>query len=210
MSFRSTSVEHDCLVSVHDDPPFSIPLHSRCEHLTLYIAALLSQVFWTHAVVDSGDSLLDDRSLIKVRSDKVCCCSDNFDATIVGLEIWSGALERRQKAVMDVDDLARHGLAQSRTEYLHIACKYDQIYVVLLDEVQYLSLLVKLGRCRHGKMVKWNAVAGGQRLEVFVVGNDQRYLDGQLSTGLSEQQIIEAMSDLGAHDEHTGLLGSGP
>lgn len=38
--------------------------------------------------------------------------------------------ERRQKAVMDIDNLVRIGVHKDRLEYLHIAGEHEEIYFI--------------------------------------------------------------------------------
>lgn len=53
--------------------------------------------------------------------------------------------------------------------------------------------------------MKLDAVALGQRLKVRVVGHDDGHLDQQLARLHAEQQVVEAVANLGHHDEDASL-----
>lgn len=109
------------------------------------------------------------------------------------------------KKGLTVDNLARHGLAQLRRQHLHVPRQHHQLDVVLLDQLQHLLLLLLLGILCHGQVVELDAVALGQRLKVRVVGHDDGHVDQQLARLHAEQQVVEAVANLGHHDEHAGL-----
>lgn len=106
---------------------------------------------------------------------------------------------------LTVDDLARHGLAQLGRQHLHVPRQHHQLNVVLLDQLQHLRLLLLLGVLCDGQVVELDAVALGQRLKVRVVGHDDGHLDQQLARLHAEQQVVEAVANLGHHDEHARL-----
>lgn len=120
-------------------------------------------------MVDAGDALLDDGALVEVGGDEVGGGADDLDAAVVGLVVGLGALEGRQEAVVDVDDAARHGGAERGREHLHVAREHDELDAVLLDEVEHLRLLLRLGVFCDGEVVELDAVALGEGLVVGVV-----------------------------------------
>lgn len=196
-------------MSVQDNLSLSKPLDGGGQNLALDVASLLSQLLGAHSVVDSSDSLLDDGTLVQISSHEMRSGTDNLNTTLVSLVVWLGTLERRQETVVDVDDFARHCLTKAGAQDLHVACKHNQIDVVLLDQFQNLALLLELGLGVDGEMMEGNLVAGGQGLKVRVVGNNERNLDGQLSYRLTEQKIVQTVANFGNHDEHAGLLSDG-
>ena len=198
------------LAVVKEQPLLSIPLDSRRQHLALDVGALIHQDIGSHAVIDSGDPLLDNRALIQVRRNKVSSGTDNLDASVVCLMVGLGALERRQERVVDVDDASGHGLAQGGREDLHVAGEHDELDAVLLGQLEDLALLLGLGLLGDGQVVELDAVGLGERLKGRVVGHDERDVDGEL-TGLgAEEQVVEAVADLGHHDQDPRLLRDGP
>ena len=59
-------------------------------------------------------------------------------------------------------------------------------------------------------MVEFNAVGFRQAFKFGVVGHDHGNLDCELPCLLSEEQVVQAVSDLGHHDEDLWLGGHGP
>lgn len=106
---------------------------------------------------------------------------------------------------MDVDDLAGHGFAQLGGEHLHVPRQDYQLDVVLADQIKDLLFLVGLGVLVDGQVVELDVVALGQGLEVWVIGDDDGDVDGQLACLVPEQQIVEAMADLGDHYQNLGF-----
>lgn len=157
-------------------------------------------------MIDPGNTLLDDGALVQVSGDEMRRRADDLDAALVRLVVGLCALEGRQEAVVDVDDLAAHGLAQHGREDLHVAGEDDELDVMLPDQLEDLSLLLRLGVLGHGQVVELDAVAPGQGLELRVVRHDDGHLDAQLARLGAEQQVVEAVANLGHHDEHARLL----
>jgi len=202
-------VEDNGLVTVQNDTPLCHVLDSSSEHVALHVATGMGQLFGAHSVVDPNDVLLNDGALIQVTGDEMGGGTDDFHTTIVGLVVGLGTLERRQEAVVDVDDAAGHGRAQGRRQNLHVPSQHNQINVILANQFQNLGLLLRLGIRGDRKVVEWNVIGGREGGKIGVVGNDQGDLDAKLTGRLTEEQIIEAVTDLGDHDQHAGLFHSG-
>lgn len=184
-------------------------LHSSGEHVALDVATGVGELLGAHAVVHAHDILLDDGTLIEVAGDKVGGRADNLHTAVIGLVVGLGALEGRQEAVVDVDDTSRHGLAQLRRQDLHIAGQNNQVNLVFLNQLQDTSLLLGLGGGSDGKVHEGDVIGGGQGGEIGVVGDDQRDFNVKLAGGLTEEQVVQAVTNLGDHDHHAGLLGGG-
>jgi hypothetical protein len=120
-----------------------------------------------------------------------------------------GALERGQERVVDVDDTSRHGLTQCRRKDLHVTSKDNKLNVVLLAKLENLSLLLSLGVLGDGKMVELDSVALGEGGVLGVVGNDNGNLHSKLAGLHAEEKIVKAVTNLGDHDENSGLAGDG-
>lgn len=169
----------------------------------------MRELLRAHAVVHTHDVLLDDGTLIKVAGDKVGGSTDNLHTTVISLVVGLGTLEGRQEAVVDVDDASRHGLAQFRRQDLHISRQHNQVNLVFLHELQDPSLLLRLGVGGDGEVHEGDVIGSSQSGKVGVVGDDQRDLDVKLAGRLAEEQVVQAVTNLGNHDHHPGLLGSG-
>src|SRR3990172_9917413 len=102
-----SSIEHDGLVAVHEHAVAEVQVDGAGEHDLLEIAALAHQVVDGVAVADSGDVLLDDRSLVQLRRGVVRRRADDLHAAFVRLVVWACAGERGQELVVDVDDAVR-------------------------------------------------------------------------------------------------------
>ena len=109
--------------------------------------------------------------------------------------------------MVDVDDLAGHDLAELGGEDLHVAGKDDELDVVLGDEVEDLRFLLLLGVLVDGQVVELDAVALGEGLELWVVGDNDWDLNAELLGLVAEEEVVEAVADLGDHDQDARLLG---
>ena len=202
-------VEHHSLMSVKQHPPLGEVLHGGCQHVALDVASSVGQLLRAHAVVDADNVLLDNRTLIQIAGDEVRGGTDNLDTTVVGLVVRLGALKRRQEAVVNVDDTARHSLAQGGGEDLHVAGQDDEVDVVLFDELQDAGLLLLLGILADRQVDEGDVVGGREGGKVRVVGYDEGDIDGELAGRGTEEEVVEAVTDLGDHDQDAGLLGGG-
>ena len=128
-------------------------------------------------MVDSGNALLNNGTLIQVRRDKVSSGTDDLDTALVGLVVGFGALEGRQEAVVDVDDAAGHGFSQLGGQDLHVTGEDNELDLVLGNEVEDLGLLLGLGVLGDGEVVEGDVVRLGERLEFGVVGYDEGNLE---------------------------------
>lgn len=106
---------------------------------------------------------------------------------------------------MDVDDLAGHEAAKRRRDDLHVASQDYQIDVAGFAEVDYLLLLVGLGLGCYRKVVEGDTVRFCKGLEIRVVRNDERYFDTKLPSRLPEEQVVEAVPNLGNHKHYARL-----
>ena len=190
------SIEDHRFVTIHEDPPLRPPLDSCSQDLAFDIAALVDKLFSCHAMVDAGDSLFDDGTFVEVCRYKVSRGSNDLDAPVKGLVIRLGTLEGWQEAVMDIDDLAGHGFAESWREHLHVSSKHHQLDVVLFDKFEYSSFLVGLSVFRDREMVENNVVALGQGLEVWMIANNHGYVHSQLARLLAKKEVVETVADL--------------
>lgn len=81
---------------------------------------------------------------------------------------------------------------------------------MLLDQVQDLGFLGLLRVFGDWQVVEFDAVGLRQWLELWVVGHDHGDLDRELACFLSEEQVVQAVPDLGHHDEDLWFGGYGP
>lgn len=76
---------------------------------------------------------------------------------------------------------------------------------MLTDELEDFGLLLGLGGGRDREVLEGDAVATGEAFKFRVIGHDQRHLDGELAYALTVEEIIEAVPNLGDHDENPRL-----
>eukprot|EP01136_Pigoraptor_vietnamica_P025315 Opistho-1_new@79202 len=207
MPVRPSAEDHGP-VAVHQHPVLGMPLDRARQGHALDIAAHGHELLGRQAVVDAGDLLLDDGSFVQVRGHVMGGGADQLDTALIGLVIGLGALEAGQEAVVDVDGPAREVVAQARTQDLHIARQHHQIDLVLFDHLDDLALLrglLLLAGIQQREVVEGDVVRGGQLVEVAVVADDGRDLNGQMAGLHTEQQVVEAMAQLGDQQQHAGL-----
>ena len=111
--------------------------------------------------------------------------------------------------MVDVDGFATQGLAHAAGQNLHVPRQHHQVHLMGFHQLQDLVLLrlLGLGWCAsgQGKVMEGNVVAGGELVEVGVIGDDAHDLHGQQTAAVAKQQVIQAMADFGHHDQHAGL-----
>ena len=81
--------------------------HSTRQHATFDITTLAHEIFRQIAMADALDILLDDRTLVEIRSDVMGCRADQFYTACMRLLVRVGALEARQEGMVDIDAAAR-------------------------------------------------------------------------------------------------------
>lgn len=77
------------------------------------------------------------------------------------------------------------------------------------NEFQNASLLLWFGLGCHRKMEEGDVIGSGEGGEIGVVGHNQGHLNAQLSSGLTEEEVIETMANFGHHDEDARLPAGG-
>ena len=158
------------------------------------------------AVVHPDDFLLDDRALVEVGRDVVGSCTNQLDAAVVGLVVRARALEPWQERVVDVDGSALEGPAQVIGKHLHVPGQDHEVDPVLVDQLQQALLGLLLGVRGYGDVNERQAGGLGHGPVGFVVGDHQGQIPAQAAATPAEDQIVEAVPELGHHDQNA-LLG---
>ncbi|RMO67438.1 hypothetical protein ALQ37_01458 [Pseudomonas syringae pv. aptata] len=114
-----------------------------------------------------------------------------------------GALETRQKRVMDIDRPARQLLAQVVGENLHVARQHHQLGPCFIDHLHQRGFLRSLGFPGHGQVDEANTLTFGHRSQIQVIGDDGG--DGHVHFALvvAVQQVGQAVIELADHQQHT-------
>ena len=107
----------------------TVPGDRLGEHLPLDVAADPAHVLDGRAVVDPGDLLLDDRPGVELRRHVVRGRPDQLHPAVVRRPVRVRAHERRQEAVVDVDQPLREAGAELGRDDLHVPGQHHQVDV---------------------------------------------------------------------------------
>src|SRR5699024_8071580 len=195
------SVEDDGAVSVHEHPTLRMPGHGSGQNGGFDVLSALNEVRDRPIVVDPGDILFDDRTLVEVAGDVVSGGADDLHTAGMGLMIGLGPLEAGQERMVDVDDPAFEPVAQLGREDLHITGQHDELDVELIDEGGQPRLGGGLRVPGDRDVVEGMTVELGQGRQGVMVAGDSDDVDWQLTGRLLEQQRVEAVRGLGHEDE---------
>ena len=91
--------------------------------------------------------------------------------------------------------------------YLHVAREHHEIATLPSISSSSRFFLPCLVGWIDRQVMKRNVVGCRKLIEVAMVRNDRRDDDRQGAGAIAEQQIVEAVSELRHHDEHTRLHG---
>src|SRR5512135_132761 len=199
----SCSTEHDGLVAAYQHAVFHVVAQATRQHCLFDVAAITHQVVYRVAMVDAHGILLDDRPGVQFFGNVMASRADEFDAAQVGLMVGLGTDERRQEAVVDVDDAAGKALAQHRRQDLHVARQHHGVAAMLLE--QRGDLVEGGGLVGHVDMDERDAMPLDETAQILVVGDHTGNIHLQFATAPAMQQVVEAMVLL-AHQYHQALL----
>jgi hypothetical protein len=87
-------------------------------------------------------------------------------------------------------------------EDLHVAGQDDQVGPALLDHLQQARLCLVLGGRRHGDVEEREAGRLSHRAQVLVVGDHRDEFGAEAARPPAEDQVVEAVAELGHQDEH--------
>jgi hypothetical protein len=101
-----------------------------------------------------GGVLVDYRTGVELFGDVVSGGADGFDASVVGAAVEVGPDEGREKGVRDVDDAVRISIDDIGCEDLHVAGEHDEVYLVLVEQIEHLRSCAALFFWATGKWWK--------------------------------------------------------
>ncbi len=155
-------------------------------------------------MLDPGHLLLDDRALVQFGGDVVRGRPDHLHAVLVRLLVRPGAAEAGQERVVDVDDPAGQLRADLRGHDPHVPGQHHRVDAVRGDQVEQPPLrLGPVCRIRADRdVLERHPVPRREPGEVGMVPDDQRHVDGQRLRLPAVQQVVEAVSLPGHHDQH--------
>ena len=124
------SGEHDRAKSVPQHPVLQVVSQSLGQHGLLDVPAEADHVGRGVRVIDPDHVLLDDRARVQFGTDVMAGRADHLDPANECLVVGPGAAERRQEAVVDVDQPALPRAAQLGRDHLHVPGQHDRIRIV--------------------------------------------------------------------------------
>ncbi len=148
--------------------------------------------------------LFDDRPLVEVGGRIVRRCTDQLDATVVGLAVRVGADERRQERVVDVDDPVGVCGHEAIAQDLHVPRHHHQLDVVLVECGEHLGLLVGLGVGGNRRMQVGHAHVVGDAGVIGVVRHDHPKVHRQFPAAPSGEEVVQTVRLAGGHDRRRG------
>ena len=150
--------------------------------------------------------LFDDGTFVQIRRGVVCRGANHLHAPFPCPDIGVAALKRREKRVVDIDDLFRELLDKVIRKHLHVTGKDHQIDIVLLKQGEDLFLLRLFVPVQNGAAEKRHAELGCDFLQIRVVADDQRHFAVDVAILQMHQKIVQTVGGLGDEDRHA-LLG---
>ena len=108
--------EDDRASAIHQNAVLHVEADGLREHAALHVLAEGHHVRRGVSVRNAGNVLLDDRPLVQVSGHIVGGRTDQLHTTLVSLRVGARTLEGRQERVVDVDDTALHGAAETWSE----------------------------------------------------------------------------------------------
>ncbi len=171
-----------------------MPEHGARQHAAFDIPALADEVLGLVVVRDALDVLLDDRSFVEIGGDIVRRGADQLDTARMRLVIRPGALEARQKRVMDIDAAAVEFGGEIVGQDLHVAGEHHQVDVSRLDDIPDRRLLLCLGLLGDGQVIERNAGQVVMQIGLArVIRDNPCDIDGQLTDAPAVEQVGEAV-----------------
>lgn len=144
--------------------------------------------------------LLDDRAGVQLRGHIMGGRPDQLHAARVRLRVRFGPNERRQEAVMYVNDSVLPASYLGRRDDLHIAREDDGIHAGCFQNRLLPRLSVCLAVLCHGNVMKRNAERRDQRAAVGVVADNDGDLGAQVAGALLPEQLQKAVFLFGDED----------
>src|SRR6266581_6153753 len=143
-------------------------------------------------MVAVNDILGNDWPFVQILSNIMSRRADDLDTTLEGLLVRIRTDKRREKAVMDIDNLVRIGVHKARLQYLHIPGENEEIYFVR-EELEHTPLIVLVMFFADRKVVVRNMVALSNRLQIGMIAENTRDFHRQFTTVPTPEQVREAM-----------------
>ena len=152
-------------------------------------------------MADADNVLINDRACVQFFGDVVTGRTNQFYAALSRLMVRARTGKRRQKAVVNIDDLANVLVTDAWRQNLHISCEHDGVGFVLFDNGGDTGEMFGLVVFIHGDMEKRNTVPFNHRAQIIVVGYHTGNVTFQLAAVPTVQQVGQTMALLTGHED---------
>src|SRR5579859_2154874 len=169
--------------------------HSLSKRPAFHIPPFTDQVFNSITMVALYNILRNNRSLVKFVSYIMGSGPNQLYSALKCFLIGICANERRQKTMMNVNDLASILFDKERLQYLHITSKHQEIYLSP-QKVEHTHLIFSALFFAHGKVVVGNTVHLSKRLQVMVITDNEGNIHRQFAAFPAPEQVCKAMVEL--------------
>src|ERR1700693_1964668 len=142
--FAQLVTKHDSFIAVEQNAVFQMVANRARKHASLDVATLTRESFGGIGVAYGLRVLHNDRTLVEIFGYVVSSCAYHFHASVKRLAVGLGALESRQKRMVDIDAATGEKFAHIHRKDLHIARQYDQVGSRLFYDTLNLLLLLRL------------------------------------------------------------------
>jgi hypothetical protein len=182
------------LVPIQEDAVFHVPTNGARQNNFFNVPAFLDEIVDGVAMVDAGDILVDDGTIVEHLSHVVRSGADQLDAPLERLVVGLRAHERGQERMVNIDEVFRAPSCNELVrEHLHITCKNHEAAPVFADECDLFLLRLPLifSRYRHDKIR--DTIELGDALVIGMVGHDQWNLATQFPALVAVKQVLQTM-----------------
>ena len=114
------------------DPVFHVIPDPPAEDNLFYILPEPDHFLGVVIVIHPDHVLFDDGAGVKIFRDIMAGCPDELDSPFVGLVIGPSSDERREEAVVNIDDLPFKPSAKHGRKNPHVSCKDQDLAPVFL------------------------------------------------------------------------------
>src|SRR5271155_1954376 len=107
------------------------------------------------------------------------------------LVVGARTFEPGKERMVDVDRYSSEVAAHLFRQYLHVACKHDQLCALTLDDFGKLGFLLWLGFRSDWQIKERNVVGCRKRVAVLMIRNDCHRVHLQSANFVTVKQIVQ-------------------
>lgn len=140
-------------------------------------------------MADSGDFLVQDRTLVEILGHIVSGGSDDLHPSVMSLTIGIGTDESREERVVDIDDSGSICIDDEGRENLHVSGKNDEIHVVTRQFSENFALLFESRLRSDGKVAVGDPHVFDQIRMIGVIVDHAHDVGRELSRSPSAEEV---------------------